>query len=249
MKRRSRRHAGAPRRGRRRGGEGRRRPARDGGDAARRLRARRSRAARGRRPAWPRRCSPTRSPGRSASSSGASSSRPTCSPPTSPATSRCAAASWRFRPRPGVHQRAARRRDQPHAAEDPGRAARGDAGAPGVGRRPPGAAARPVPRRRDAEPDRVRGHLRAARGAARPLPRQARRRLPVGGRGARDARAARAAGVGAGASTRSGRSRARTRCARRAREVDATRVEQEVARYVVDVVRRTRELPSVELGA
>ena len=37
---------------------------------------------------------------------------------------------------------------------------------------------------------------------------------------------------------------------RRARdEVDATRVEQDVARYVVDVVRRTRELPSVELGA
>ena len=31
-------------------------------------------------------------------------------------------------------------------------------------------------------------------------------------------------------------------------EVDATRVEQEVARYVVDVVRRTRELPSIELG-
>ena len=32
-------------------------------------------------------------------------------------------------------------------------------------------------------------------------------------------------------------------------QVDATRVEEEVARYVVDVVRRTRELPSVELGA
>ena len=31
-------------------------------------------------------------------------------------------------------------------------------------------------------------------------------------------------------------------------QVDATRVEQDVARYVVDVVRRTRELPSVELG-
>jgi MoxR-like ATPase len=32
-------------------------------------------------------------------------------------------------------------------------------------------------------------------------------------------------------------------------EVDATRVEEDVARYVIDVVRRTRELPSVELGA
>jgi MoxR-like ATPase len=30
--------------------------------------------------------------------------------------------------------------------------------------------------------------------------------------------------------------------------VDATRVEEDVARYIVDVVRRTRELPSVELG-
>ena len=35
------------------------------------------------------------------------------------------------------------------------------------------AAARPVPRRRDAEPGRVRGHLPAARGAARPVPAQA----------------------------------------------------------------------------
>ena len=37
---------------------------------------------------------------------------------------------------------------------------------------------RPVPRPRDAEPDRVRGHLPAARGAARPLPAQGARRLP-----------------------------------------------------------------------
>ena len=36
---------------------------------------------------------------------------------------------------PGVHQPAARRRDQPHAAEDPGRAAGGDGGAAGLGRR------------------------------------------------------------------------------------------------------------------
>ena len=32
-------------------------------------------------------------------------------------------------------------------------------------------------------------------------------------------------------------------------EVDATRVDDEVARYIVAVVRRTRELPSVQLGA
>ena len=84
-----------------------------------------------------------------------------------------------FRRGPGVHQRAARRRDQPHAAEDPGRAAGGDAGAPGLRRGAAAAAARSVPRRRHAEPDRVRGHLPAARGAARPLPGQARRRLPA----------------------------------------------------------------------
>ena len=37
----------------------------------------------------------------------------------------------------------------------------------------------PVPRARHAEPDRVRGHLPAARGAGRPLPVQAPGRLPV----------------------------------------------------------------------
>ena len=38
--------------------------------------------------------------------------------------------------------------------------------------------ARALPRARHAEPDRVRGHLRPARGAGRPLPVQGRRRLP-----------------------------------------------------------------------
>ena len=46
-------------------------------------------------------------------------------------------------------------------------------------------AAAAVPRARDAEPDRVRGHLPAARGAGRPLPVQADRRLPDGRRGGR----------------------------------------------------------------
>ena len=36
---------------------------------------------------------------------------------------------------PGLHEPAARRRDQPHAAQDAGRAARGDGGAAGHGRR------------------------------------------------------------------------------------------------------------------
>ena len=155
-----------------------------------------------------------------------------------------------FRPRAGVHQRAAGRRDQPHAAEDPGRAARGDAGAPGVGRGPARAAARPVPGRRHAEPDRVRGHLPAARGAARPLPGQARRRLPVARTrswGCSGSRAAASAPgdldeVRAGGRRRTSCAGARARSTRRASSED-------VARYVVDVVRRTRELPSVELGA
>ena len=79
---------------------------------------------------------------------------------------------------PDLHEPAARRRDQPRPAEDAGGAARGDAGAAGHdrGRDAPLDAA--VPRARDAEPDRVRGHVPAARGAARPLPAAHRRRLP-----------------------------------------------------------------------
>ena len=66
---------------------------------------------------------------------------------------------------PGVHQRAAGRRDQPHAAEDPGRAARGDGGAPGdvEGDGPP--AARPVHRR---SPPRTRSSTRAPTRCPRP---------------------------------------------------------------------------------
>ena len=62
------------------------------------------------------------------------------------------------------------RRDQPRPGEGAVGAARGDAGGPGDdrGRQLPGAAA--VPRAGHAEPDRVRGHLSAARGADRPLP-------------------------------------------------------------------------------
>ncbi len=55
------------------------------------------------------------------------------------------------------------------------------------GRSLPGAEA--VPRARHAEPDRVRGHLPAAGGPARPLPLQAPRRLPVAGRRGRRRRA------------------------------------------------------------
>ena len=71
----------------------------------------------------------------------------------------------------GLHEHPARRRDQPGHAADPGGPARGDAGAPGLDRGDDPAAARPVHRPRDPEPDRVRGHVRPAPGPARPVPR------------------------------------------------------------------------------
>ena len=87
-----------------------------------------------------------------------------------------------------LRQPAAGRRDQPRARQGAVGAARGDAGAPGHARRRDAPAARPVPRPRDAEPDRAGGHLPAARGAGRPLPAEGEGRLPDEGRGAPDPR-------------------------------------------------------------
>ena len=87
---------------------------------------------------------------------------------------------------PAVRERRARRRDQPGDAEDAVGAARGDGRAPGHGRRRHAAASRPVPADRDREPDRVRGHVPAARGAARPLLPARDARLPGRGGGAAD---------------------------------------------------------------
>ena len=84
-------------------------------------------------------------------------------------------AEFEYRRGTGLHQPAARRRDQQDPAEDAGRAAGGHGGASGLGRRRATAAAGPVPRRRDAEPGRVRGHLPAAGSPARQVPAQARR--------------------------------------------------------------------------
>ena len=86
---------------------------------------------------------------------------------------------------PDLRQHRARRRNQPHAAEDAVGAARGDAGAP---RHDPGAhlrARRAVLRVRHAEPDRARRHLSAARGAARSLHVPHRHRASAGRRGVR----------------------------------------------------------------
>ena len=79
---------------------------------------------------------------------------------------------------PVFTQPAARRRDQPRAGQGAERAARGDAGAPGDDRRRDAPRARAVPRDGDAEPDRDRGHLSAARGAGRPLHDEGAGRLP-----------------------------------------------------------------------
>ena len=100
---------------------------------------------------------------------------------------------FEFRPGPGVRERPARRRDQPRLAEDAGRAARVHAGEPGHGRRRLLRARAAVHGARDAEPDRVRGHVPAARGAARPLHAPHRDRLPAARRRGADARPSRRA--------------------------------------------------------
>ncbi len=90
----------------------------------------------------------------------------------------------RHRDRAGLLQLPPRRRDQPRARQGAVGAARGDAGAPGHDRPRHDAGARSVPRDGDAEPDRVGGHVPAARGAGRPLHAEGARRLPDARRGA-----------------------------------------------------------------
>ncbi len=93
------------------------------------------------------------------------------------------------RTRPGLHQRPARRRDQPRTRQGAVRAARGDGGAAGDAGRHHLPAARALPGARDPEPDRAGGHLPARRGPGRPLPDEAAPALPVPRRGAGDPRA------------------------------------------------------------
>ena len=80
--------------------------------------------------------------------------------------------------RADLRQHHPRRRDQPHAAEDAGGAARGDAGVSGHRRRRAPSARAAALRAGDAESDRAGGHLSAARSAARSLHAQRRDRLP-----------------------------------------------------------------------
>ena len=78
---------------------------------------------------------------------------------------------------PDLREHRARRRDQPRDAEDPVGAARGDERRLGHGREADLQAREAVLRARDAEPARDGGHLPAARGAARSVLLQARRRV------------------------------------------------------------------------
>ena len=105
----------------------------------------------------------------------------------------------------------------------------------------------PVPRPRDPEPDRVRGHLSAARGAARPLPAadvgRLSRRARTSGRCSRTAQS--------GGPTRS--------CSRRVidreallemqRACESVHVSEPVGLYMVDIVAATRESQSIQVGA
>ena len=160
-----------------------RRPGRDARAAARRAAGRRPRAARGRA-----------RPGQDADRQDARRRArrefrrvqftPDLVPPTSSArASTGPTPALRHRARPGVRQLPARRRDQPRAGQGPVRPARGDAGAPGDDRRHDLPVPKPFLVHGHAEPDRVRGHLPAARGPGRPVPVQADRRLPDRRRG------------------------------------------------------------------
>ena len=86
----------------------------------------------------------------------------------------------------GVREHRAGRRDQPHPAQDPGGAARGDAGVRRHLRRHDLPARAALLRPGDPEPDRADRHLSAARSTARSFPALYPDRLPGGRRGARD---------------------------------------------------------------
>ena len=154
----------------------------------------------------------------------------------------------RLPPGPGVHRSPARRRDQPDATEDPGGAARGDAGGPGD--RSTASATRSRTRSSCSRP-RTRSSSRAPTRCPRPSSTASscrRRRLPRRARPRSAMLRLRHRGVAPPPSRTCAPSS--TRCASRgARDVDAVPVTDEVVDYLTAIVRRTRELPSVELGA
>ena len=153
---------------------------------------------------------------------------------------------FEFRPGPDLQPGRPRRRDQPGDAEDAVRAARMHGGAPGDDRRHDLPDARSVPRHRHPEPDRVRGHVRAARGPARPVHAPPPPRLPAADRGDRDPRRAEADAPARGPrGGPDGRGAARDagRRPRDLRRLDAS------SDYIVRLVNATRNHPDVYLGA
>ena len=107
-------------------------------------------------------------------------------------------------------------------------------------------AAGAVPAARDREPDRARGHVPAARGPARPLLPEDRARLPARRRRAADPRATSATATRSAACSRSSRSTRSRRCRTPSRDVY---VDELLQRWIVDLVRATRELDAVAIGA
>ena len=103
-----------------------------------------------------------------------------------------------------------------------------------------------LPRARHPEPDRVRGHLPAARGPARPLPGAPARRLPDGRRRMEHARRPRAPRH---RRRRAQRDHRRPGPARLQAAVEAVHVGAAVGRYMVALATATRESSEVEVGA
>ena len=151
----------------RRGRQGRRRPGRRRHRPGDRAALPRPRAARGRARGRPRRCWCAPSPRRCRLDTKRVQFTPDLMPGDVTGSLVYDARDRRVRvPRgPGLHQPAARRRDQPDAAEDPGRAARGDGGAPGLGRR---RARGRCPTRSWSRPPRTRSSTRAPTRCRRP---------------------------------------------------------------------------------
>ena len=203
-------------------------------------------------PAWPRRCWCAPWPGRSPSSTKRVQFTPDLMPGdiTGSMVIDGRAGELTFREGPLFTQPAAGRRDQPDAAQDPVGTAGGDGGGPGLGRRRLAPAAAPLPGGGDPEPGRVRGHLPAPGGPARPLPAQA--RAPGARRGTPSWRSC--AGTRRGSIPRdvaaAGVTRSRDRHDIDAGQdaVGAVQVSPEVTGYIVDIARATRESPSLSLG-
>ena len=139
----------------------------------------------------------------------------------------------------------ARRRDQPGDAQDAVGAARVHGGAPGDGRRHDLPDAVAVPGHRHPEPDRVRGHLRAARGAARPLHAPPPAGLSGAARGDRHPRRAEARPPARGAGEAA--SLEELQAAQSA--VREVYVDSTISDYIVRLVNATRTHPDVYLGA